>query len=638
MNVGLTKAMHRAGRQLILGALAAVLLLNGVLALLAWQEREAAVLAAAAQAQHAAHMVLQRAETKLQQIDYLLTGISEVVAARGNGLRPDDLYLHRLLVRRNALADGVRWLFLVRPDGLLAVTSQDFPAPGIDVGDRRYFSEQKEDWERGLFVGEVLTSRVQGETFIPLSRRVVSDGSLFLGVIAAGMDPERLRGLLQAQELPPGFESGIFLPEGLPLACEMPLCATANLAEQPLFAAHLPHRQQGTVRGAPLLGVETVIGAYEASRRYPLVVAVQVPEAQLLAAWRDWLWGRVPAALGLNLALLALVGLAYRQFTRRREAVYALERANAELERVAERTAQLQLSEARARAFMNTAMDAVVVIDGTSRILEFNPAAERMFAYRGEEVIGQSLSLLVPEELRAAHEAYVVRAGGRTDVRFMGQGREVQGRRRDGSRFPIEVTVGSAHGAHGILHVGIIRDITERKEAEWQLQRLATVDGLTGVFNRRALMEQGEQLFALARRYDWDLAVMMLDADHFKAVNDNYGHHVGDAVLKLLASCAGALLRSTDVLGRLGGEEFGIILPETDVEGACQLGERLLQEIRANSLRLDDGRELRFSVSIGVANRGGADADLDALFRRADAALYAAKRGGRDRLEAAPAS
>ncbi|MCX8146359.1 MAG: diguanylate cyclase [Azovibrio sp.] len=631
--------MHRAGRQLILGALAAVLLLNGVLALLAWQEREAAVLAAAAQAQHAAHMVLQRAETKLQQIDYLLTGISEVVAARGNGLRPDDLYLHRLLVRRNALADGVRWLFLVRPDGLLAVTSQDFPAPGIDVGDRRYFSEQKEDWERGLFVGEVLTSRVQGETFIPLSRRVVSDGGLFFGVIAAGMDPERLRGLLQAQELPPGFESGIFLPEGLPLACEMSLCATANLAEQPLFAAHLPHRQQGTVRGVPLLGAETVIGAYEASRRYPLVVAVQVPEAQLLAAWRDWLWGRVPAALGLNLALLALVGLAYRQFTRRREAVYALERANAELERrVAERTAQLQLSEARARAFMNTAMDAVVVIDGTSRILEFNPAAERMFAYRGEEVIGQSLSLLVPEELRAAHEAYVVRAGGRTDVRFMGQGREVQGRRRDGSRFPIEVTVGSACSAHGILHVGIIRDITERKEAEWQLQRLATVDGLTGVFNRRALMEQGEQLFALACRYDWDLAVMMLDADHFKAVNDHYGHHVGDAVLKRLAERVGAVLRSTDVLGRLGGEEFGIILPETDMDGARQLGERLLEAIRASGLRLDDGRELRFSVSIGVASRGAADADLDALFRRADAALYAAKRGGRDRLEAAPAS
>lgn len=636
MNAGLTEQMRRAGKLLGLGALAALLLLNGVLAFLAWRDREERFSEAEILARHASRMVLQRAETKMRQVDYLLTGISEVLAARGGISGHADLYVHRLLVRRNALAEGVRWLFLVRPDGVLAEHSQEFPAVPLDLSDREYFVQQVEHWDLGLYIGEPLTTRRNGEAFIPVSRRVTNDGGLFVGVIAAGINPDGLRALLEAQGLPEGFESGIFLDHGVALACHGMTCEDASLAAQPLFARYLPQQRQGAVRAAPLLGNDAVMGHFEASERYPLVVAIQVPEALIHAAWVDGIRGRLPAVLGLNLALAALVLLAYRQFGRRREAVYALEAANRELEqRVEERTAQLQQSEARARAFMNTAMDGVVVIDGESRILEFNRAAEQMFGYRAADVVGQDLGLLMPEGMEAAHRQYVADAMGKETTRRMGRGREVQGRRRDGSRFPIEVTVGSTEQEQGALHVGIIRDITERKEAEWQLQRLATLDGLTGVFNRRALMEQGEQLFDLARRYQWDLSVVMLDADHFKSINDNHGHHVGDEVLKLLASRTGAVLRSTDILGRLGGEEFGIILPETGPEGALELGQRLLQQVRASRLPLQDGRELGFTVSMGVASLTAADADLDALFRRADAALYAAKRGGRDRLEVA---
>ena len=638
MNAGLTEQMRRAGNLLGLGALAAILLLNGVLAFLAWQDRENRFTEAQTLSRHASRMVLQRAETKMRQVDYLLTGIAEVLAARGGVPARDDLYVHRLLVRLNALAEGVHWFFAVRPDGILAESSRQFPSPALNLSDREYFIEQVEHWDRGLYIGKPLASRFQGEEFIPVSRRVTNDGGRFLGVIATGINPAGLRTLLETQGLPPGFESGIFLSHGVALACHAMNCNHATLAGEPLFVQHLQHARQGAVRTGALLGPDAVLGHFEASERYPLVVAVQVPEALIHAAWVESIRERLPAVLGLNLALAALVLVAYRQFGRRREAVYALEAANRELEqRVEERTAQLQLSEARARAFMNTAMDGVVVIDGESRILEFNRAAEQMFGYRSVDVVGQNLGLLMPEGMQGAHGEYVTGAMGKEATRLMGRGREVQGRRQDGSRFPIEVTVGSAVREQGALHVGIIRDITERKEAEWQLQRLATLDGLTGVFNRRALMELGEQLFALARRYQWDLAVMMLDADHFKFVNDNYGHHVGDEVLKLLASRTGAILRSTDILGRLGGEEFGIILPETGPEGARELGQRLLQQIRAGCLPLQDGRELRFTVSVGVASLTAGDADLDALFRRADAALYEAKRGGRDRLESAPA-
>lgn len=633
MRVELKDQIRRAGRLLWLGAVAALLLLNGVLALLAWQERESRFKEAAELSRHASHMVLQRAETKLRQLDFLLTGISEVLAARGGVSAQDDLYMHRLLVRRNALAEGVHWLFLVRPDGIMAESSRDFPATPLNLGDREYFVQQLEHWDLGLYIGEPLSSRRSGEVFIPVSRRVTNDGGLFIGVIAAGMNPDGLKALLAAQELPEGFQSGIFLNRGVALACRSLPCDPLGLGEQPLFAEFIPGGSQGSVRGAPLLGGAPVIGHFETSERYSLVVAVQIPEALIETAWQAWLWGRIPAVLGLNLALMALTLVAYRQFRRRREAVFALEVANQELEqRVEERTARLQLSEARARGFMNTAMDAVVVIDADGKILEFNRAAERMFGYRAAEVQGQGLGILMPEGMAAEHQCYVEAARGLEATRGMGKGREVQGRRQDGSRFPIEVTVGSAAQGEGTLHVGIIRDITERKEAEWQLQRLATMDGLTGVFNRRAFMEQGAQLFELARRYEWELAVIMLDADHFKSINDNYGHHVGDEVLKLLSSQTATVLRSTDILGRLGGEEFGIILPETGPEGAVELGQRLLQQIRACRVPLEDGRELQFTVSLGVACLGLQDMDLDTLFRRADAALYEAKRGGRDRL------
>lgn len=625
--------------RLAIPILGALLLLNGVVGMLAWQNRQARLEAAALQTEHAAQIVMQRSEAKLRQLDDLLSGISEVLAVRQGVPAKPDLYVHRLLERRNTLTDGVHWIFLVRPDGFLAESSRQFPVLPVNVADREYFSRQLEHWDQGLYLGAPLRSRLQGESFIPVSRRVSNDGGLFLGVATAGLNPDALLELIrdQSQSLPAGFQAGIFLPEGIALVCLGMSCDTAGLQASPLFTRFLPgEAKTGEVRGVPLLDQTAVVGSYGRSQVYPLVVAVQVPQALVHKEWLQQMRQQAPAALVLNLALVALALVAHRQFRRRRDALHALERANQELERrVAERTDLLQASEARARAFMNTARDAVVVINDRQRILEFNPAAERMFGYQGSEVLGQDLSLLMPEEMAELHARQVDESPLQEGGHQMGKGQEIQALRRDGSRFPVEVSVGSTLVGSEPVHVGILRDITERKEAEWQLQRLATVDGLTGVFNRRAFMEQGEQMLALARRYDWPLAVLMLDADYFKKVNDSYGHHVGDQLLRLLAERVGAALRSTDILGRLGGEEFGLVLPETGAQGAAELGQRLLRVVREASLPLEDGGVLRFTVSIGGATLEAGDGCLDDLFRRADACLYQAKDGGRDRLELA---
>jgi diguanylate cyclase (GGDEF)-like protein len=164
-----------------------------------------------------------------------------------------------------------------------------------------------------------------------------------------------------------------------------------------------------------------------------------------------------------------------------------------------------------------------------------------------------------------------------------------------------------------------------------RLRELATIDGLTGAFNRRAFLRFADLELAAARRYRRPYTMMMIDADHFKKVNDVYGHDAGDAVLKALSATLRKQLRDVDLFGRLGGEEFAVALPQTPGEGARQVAERIRLALAA--LEVPAGRErLRFTVSIGVAAFPDCGDDVGTLLKSADQALYAAKQGGRNRV------
>lgn len=185
------------------------------------------------------------------------------------------------------------------------------------------------------------------------------------------------------------------------------------------------------------------------------------------------------------------------------------------------------------------------------------------------------------------------------------------------------------------LNESLERKVQERtrdlSELNRQLQTLASTDGLTGILNRRAFMEEADGLLLLAQRYQHPLALLMVDADHFKMVNDTYGHEAGDRVLIALSKILLQCLRTTDRLGRVGGEEFAILLPETDLEQTAVLAERLLGSVREARIAIEGGAALTITVSIGVAALSPQAADVDAIMRQADAALYRAKAAGRDR-------
>jgi diguanylate cyclase (GGDEF)-like protein len=182
--------------------------------------------------------------------------------------------------------------------------------------------------------------------------------------------------------------------------------------------------------------------------------------------------------------------------------------------------------------------------------------------------------------------------------------------------------------------LGVIQDITDHKELQRKLEQEAHTDALTGCANRRYFLELAEHEVARARRYSKQISVLMLDLDHFKDINDRHGHPVGDLVLQRLVQIGRATLRAEDTLGRLGGEEFAILLPETGSQKALEVAERLCRAVAATEVPVPGKPALRFTASIGVATLAPDDFSIGAVLGRADLALYEAKSAGRNRVVA----
>jgi diguanylate cyclase (GGDEF)-like protein len=177
----------------------------------------------------------------------------------------------------------------------------------------------------------------------------------------------------------------------------------------------------------------------------------------------------------------------------------------------------------------------------------------------------------------------------------------------------------------------IYSDVTDIVHAAEELERLATIDGMTGIFNRRHFLNLADREWTRGRRYGYPISFMMIDIDRFKSINDSYGHQVGDEVIIHLAKLATANKREADLLARVGGEEFALMLPETDLPGASVAAERLRCEVsQTPPPHTPEG--LATTISVGVAASTDEMDDVSILMRAADDALYQAKRGGRDRV------
>lgn len=284
-------------------------------------------------------------DNELNIIERTLSGIGEVVAARG-GLPPEaDLALHRLTVRRHALTPMVRSILIVRPDGSQAAHSLQHPPTSTNLADRDYFWAQAETFDTGLFISPYIASRLDGSEVSAFSMRINSDGGQFLGVAVAAIVGSQLDDILALQHLPSGYRIQITLADGTGLACfpAQANCRRENWLMAPLFRDHVPSVGRALLQDATLFDEPIGFAAYRVSGRYPLVVSASAEKTAVMAVWHRNLVAYFFTALISNAALLYMSLYAARQFAARREALRALEEANESLERrVSERTAELQ--------------------------------------------------------------------------------------------------------------------------------------------------------------------------------------------------------------------------------------------------------------------------------------------------------
>lgn len=275
------------------------------------------------------------------------------------------------------------------------------------------------------------------------------------------------------------------------------------------------------------------------------------------------------------------------------------------------------------------------IIDADETILLTNAAATELTGYAVEELIGQPMSKLMTPDLGSSHADFIrsfMARRGRSSI--LGRVREFEIVRKDGSTVAIELKAFALPDSPDgkALFGAFISDNTTHKSVEAEMTRAARQDYLTGCLNRLGFMERARQELSRARRTGHALSLIVMDLDRFKRVNDTHGHQGGDRVLAALRAALSDALRMHDLFGRVGGEEFFILLPETDIAEAAIVGERLREALEQHAF-ICNGTMVPVTASFGCASLRPED-DLDLLIQRADRRMYLAKNAGRNRVVA----
>ena len=306
------------------------------------------------------------------------------------------------------------------------------------------------------------------------------------------------------------------------------------------------------------------------------------------------------------------------------------------------RERELKHTDAWLNAILTNITDyAMFRLDGLGRIAVWNESIGRMMGYAPEALVGQPYSIFSPPEATTPEHLLDQLREADENGWSLNEGFRL---RADGSQFWGSAMIsplpdqGPSPGDDGEreglapAYCLIIRDISDKRDANERQRKATYCDYLTGLANRRAFFEAAELELERRKLSTRPTAMILFDADHFKAVNNRFGHPAGDAVLCHLAAALSATFREVDVVARVGGEEFAVLLPSTDLAGAAAVANRLRTLVETTAVMVD-GEPIRYTVSAGVAAMDYSLTGLDGLMRRADQALYAAKARGRNRVD-----
>lgn len=494
------------------------------------------------------------------------------------------------------------------------------PGERTFLGDRDYFAFHRNSKADSLYITKPVVSRITGSWVVLISRPLFRQGA-FAGVANITLDPRYLGSMLAKLEMGSDDVATLAYHDGSYLARSRDLAGAlgkALPADRPFLAAGAPAR--GSFRAVASFDAVPRLYAWNRLEAYPFIAIVGLGEQAMLRPVDEEIAATRNRSAAGNTLILSLVIVVAWLLLRMAHQHAALLTSNARFERTAD-TVPVAL------------YDYVLNPDGSNRFIYMSHRSKEIFGLEPEVIMADANSfwrLVDPEDLRRLQEEdLAANSAGlafNTDFRITTPSGEKKW-------LHVESKPNPAQPGEPAVWSGFVLDITDRKHIEDELLTMATTDFLTGLPSRRSfIIRLEDELARLNRAVEQPIALLMLDLDHFKNINDTYGHATGDSMLRHFASLVANELRRIDMAGRLGGEEFGIILPGADGKAARVFAERLCERI-LNSPLVENGRRIKFTVSIGVTHLRVSDSDPDVALARVDKFLYRAKERGRNRVE-----
>ncbi|MCX7207677.1 MAG: diguanylate cyclase [Proteobacteria bacterium] len=604
--------MNWTTRQSAFITLLAMLFGLGMIFILAYQvnssykvEVQRARLGAAHQSSEVAHKI----SGALREIDIVLKDLSDRI-------NPQDLMNAELGHSRNTELQNIlldKLLQIHQADNIVLVSSNssithralDTPSNG-QLMDNAYFQLIRNNrYQERIYAR--LASHSQN-TGIVVARRIESLTAEFSGLIVASMTRNYLDDLLSKLHL--GKHGSVqIIDQNKNILAKYP----ANAAILAIDEASLKSLMAGKENSVLINHTEKnqSISSYYLIKDTSFIVIVNASSDDYLLLWRSntlyYLLG------GGTLLIMALL------------MCYFFWRSHRLTQNLHKKENHLNASEARFRQMIETSPVAIVLARMPDYFITYiNHQAAELFDQTQAGALSQRAFELYKSKLNFMDQVNKTQAG--QDQHNI----EVVLQRKNGQPFWGSLSMSISETSQSTTLMIGISDITIKKQLETDLQHRATIDSLSGLFNRAYFTEQANHEIARAKRNQQPLLVIMLDIDHFKRINDNWGHDIGDKAIQSLAELCRSTLRDIDIIGRIGGEEFAILLPETDLEKGFPVAERLRQRIEAQRIVLPNQQTLQFTASIGVSTLCADDQKIDQILKRADLALYQAKNEGRN--------
>lgn len=573
---------------------------------------------AAENADNLSLLLRERLTSDIRAVDTLLVNtVDTIEPVLGPSFRSGaaiDSRIESYIQRQSRLTPVVDNISIATADGVISYARVGTVGERIDT--LPFFNTVRRNPDIKTVFSEIYESRATKLPVISLAHRLTGPGKAFGGLVAADLDVYYFQRLLQNINVG-SYGSITLLHENGQLVSNLPEEIKAIGHPHPLpisVGPRLENELGWTAAGQFASGDERRMYSVRKLGGFPLTVVVGLSDKDFLATWRT----KIAIHGMFILALMMLTVALERAIVRERKRTLELRKSREKLEGNRKQL-QTVIETAPVGLAIANREDAAVILS--------NRAMCKVLGQTSHQLEGQTL--------------YEFCSGNDTELLLkeldkQGQivQREVEIQRGNGDRNWLLINATFIEFEEKKAIVIGAHDITERKAMEAKLMELATIDALTGLANRRLFMDSIESEFQRALRTGRKLSVLMIDIDRFKQINDGFGHATGDCIIQQVAGQVKGSLRAMDLAGRLGGDEFSVLLPETGLRDAMLVAKRICSEVQSVSIKSDDGQRLSVTVSIGVACINSNDNNGKVLLERADMALYKAKKQGRNQAAA----